>query len=49
MWSWGRGDLGQLGHGSFDNEFVPRKIEFFDDKKVIDVKCGLSYTLVVTE
>ena len=40
---------GQLGHGTMVLELAqPRKIEFLNSEKVIDVACGDSHTAVIT-
>lgn len=41
VFSWGEGTIGQLGHGNFESEYSPKKIErVFDQKKIIKISCG---------
>ncbi|KAF0684693.1 Aste57867_23348 [Aphanomyces stellatus] len=46
VYSWGKGDLGQLGHGEWTSEALPRPLRQLDD--VIQVACGSEHTLLVT-
>ncbi|XP_039402879.1 probable E3 ubiquitin-protein ligase HERC4 isoform X1 [Mauremys reevesii] len=47
MLCWGNASFGQLGLGGIDEEIVlePRKSDFFLNKKVRDVGCGLRHTV----
>ncbi|XP_055644647.1 protein RCC2 homolog [Toxorhynchites rutilus septentrionalis] len=49
--SWGFGGIGRLGHAEQKDEMVPRLIKFFDiqNRKVLRVFCGCSYSLAVTD
>ncbi|XP_055592088.1 protein RCC2 homolog isoform X2 [Uranotaenia lowii] len=49
--SWGFGGIGRLGHAEQKDEMVPRLIKFFDiqNRKVLRVFCGYSYSLAVTD
>uniref|UniRef100_A0A673TQL6 HECT and RLD domain containing E3 ubiquitin protein ligase 4 n=1 Tax=Suricata suricatta TaxID=37032 RepID=A0A673TQL6_SURSU len=51
MLCWGNASFGQLGLGGIDEEIVlePRKSDFFINKKVRDVGCGLRHTVFVLE
>jgi alpha-tubulin suppressor-like RCC1 family protein len=43
LWSWGRNDRGQLGHGTTQSVTAPVKIEYLSD--VATVSCGYFHTL----
>ena len=47
VWSWGRGDLGRLGHGDGQNQPLPKKIEAFAGRRVVAVSAGYSHSLAV--
>lgn len=47
MWTVGSGLQGQLGHGSFYGESVPRLVEEFKHKSVAMVVCGGHSTAAV--
>ena len=47
LWTWGRGESYRLGHGSKEDERRPRRVEGLDEKRVVDVSCGSSHTVVV--
>ncbi|XP_044515140.1 probable E3 ubiquitin-protein ligase HERC4 isoform X3 [Gracilinanus agilis] len=51
MLCWGNASFGQLGLGGIDEEIVlePRKSDFFINKKVQDVGCGLRHTVFVLD
>ncbi|XP_051009123.1 probable E3 ubiquitin-protein ligase HERC4 isoform X5 [Acomys russatus] len=51
MLCWGNASYGQLGLGGIDEEIVlePRKSDFFVNKKVQDVGCGLRHTVFVLD
>uniref|UniRef100_A0A8B9CVD5 HECT-type E3 ubiquitin transferase n=1 Tax=Anser brachyrhynchus TaxID=132585 RepID=A0A8B9CVD5_9AVES len=51
MLCWGNASFGQLGLGGIDEEIVlePRKSDFFLNKKVRDVGCGLRHTVFVLD
>ncbi|XP_034631367.1 probable E3 ubiquitin-protein ligase HERC4 isoform X1 [Trachemys scripta elegans] len=51
MLCWGNASFGQLGLGGIDEEIVlePRKSDFFLNKKVQDVGCGLRHTVFVLD
>ena len=49
-YSFGRGGFGRLGHGSKDDELVPRLIEgVLVGKRVVGVATGSAYTVVMTD
>ena len=47
--SWGEGTFGCLGLGDTRKKTMPVKIPFFEGKRVIDVSCGDSFTVVIAE
>lgn len=53
VYSWGRGDYGQLGHGNTENVTEPKSIEVFEnlpsDNRVIQISCGDNHSIAVTE
>lgn len=49
MFSWGRGDRGVLGHGDVKSLKIPRAIEFFNSKRVIQISAGRQHVLVLTQ
>ena len=48
VFTWGRGINGQLGHGSILNEDHVRPVSALSNYKVIDVSCGESHTMELT-
>lgn len=49
LYSWGYGSDGRLGNQSNDNQYIPKKIEFFSGKKIAHFTVGIDYSLVVCE
>ncbi|NWX20754.1 HERC4 ligase, partial [Aegotheles bennettii] len=51
MLCWGNASFGQLGLGGIDEEVVlePRKSDFFLNKRIRDVGCGLRHTVFVLD
>ena len=45
--SWGNGKDNCLGHSNSDNQFFPKKIEFFFNKPVKSAICGYSHTITL--
>ena len=48
VWTFGRGEYGQLGHGGNANEMVPRMVEGLVDVKVAQVAAGDTHTVICT-
>lgn len=48
MLSWGHGGHGQLGHGSIQNQKIPRVIEALAHEHIIYISCGGSSSAAVT-
>jgi len=50
VYSWGNGSNGKLGHGSDQSEQkIPKLIEFFKGKRVIDIAAGIDNSFVLVE
>jgi alpha-tubulin suppressor-like RCC1 family protein len=47
VWTWGRGEDGQLGHGNTDVQRVPKRVE--DLNNVTDIASGRVHSLAVRE
>nr|XP_022917889.1 uncharacterized protein LOC111427131 [Onthophagus taurus] len=47
VYSWGWGIHGQLGHGSCNNEYYPKLLEF--DEIVVQITGGHAHSLILTE
>jgi alpha-tubulin suppressor-like RCC1 family protein len=47
LYSWGKGDHGQLGHGGIEHLAVPRVVDGIGDV-VVDMACGVRHSLVTT-
>lgn len=49
MYTFGRGQYGQLGHGTFLFEVhLPKALQHFCNSKVRHIACGENHTAVVT-
>ena len=49
LFTFGLGDLGQLGHGGEENERVPRLVDALTGHKVVGASAGAIYTAVWTD
>ena len=52
IFSWGRNNHGQLArgyHSDHDEYLKPIKIDFFDNKNIIEISCGFCHCLGLTE
>jgi alpha-tubulin suppressor-like RCC1 family protein len=47
VYSWGKNDSGQLGHGDQKNRSTPTKIDFFDGMKIVQISCGDSHCIAL--
>ncbi|EGR28884.1 hypothetical protein IMG5_167380, partial [Ichthyophthirius multifiliis] len=47
LYTWGQGVNGQLGHGSNQNEEIPKKVKEFQDIRVLEIACGDSHTMAI--
>ena len=48
VFTWGRGINGQLGHGSILNEDTVRYVSALNSIHVVDIACGESHTIALT-
>jgi alpha-tubulin suppressor-like RCC1 family protein len=48
VYTWGWGENGQLGHGSLDDELVPRFVESLQGVHAMRISCGGAHTMVTT-
>ncbi|KAM4704487.1 protein RCC2 isoform 1-T2 [Rhinophrynus dorsalis] len=49
LWSWGRNEKGQLGHGDVKRLDAPKLIESLKDEVFVHASCGRNHTLALTE
>jgi alpha-tubulin suppressor-like RCC1 family protein len=51
LFTWGCGECGQTGHGSFSNVYTPKLVEYFARKGITPIKvaCGEKHTLVLAD
>ncbi|XP_033623860.1 protein RCC2 [Fukomys damarensis] len=49
LWSWGRNEKGQLGHGDTKRAEAPRLIEGLSHEVIVLAACGRNHTLALTE
>lgn len=47
LYTWGWGVYGQLGHSNVENEYVPRPVTFFKNKKILQLALGHAHTMVL--
>ena len=47
LFTFGKGDFGQLGHGSFSHQALPKKVEAMRSKRIEDITAGDEYSLVL--
>lgn len=50
LYTWGRGNYGRLGHGTFDDCLLPTMVAALSGQHIIKVACGSgdAHTLCVT-
>ncbi|KAF0719156.1 Aste57867_1246 [Aphanomyces stellatus] len=48
IYTWGGGEHGQLGHGDKVNKTIPSLVEKLRDKTVVEITCGWSHTVALT-
>ena len=48
VFSWGRGEYGQLGHGDRSSVMIPRAVETLTGKQVLQVSLGTSHSACLT-
>ena len=49
VYTFGRGNHGQLGHGNTEDQKLPKQISGLHDKKVIDIAGGFYHTIVLVK
>lgn len=49
LWSWGRNEKGQLGHGDIKRVDSPKPVESLQDEVFVHAACGRNHTLALTE
>eukprot|EP00826_Nyctotherus_ovalis_P059540 TRINITY_DN8289_c0_g1_i10.p1 TRINITY_DN8289_c0_g1~~TRINITY_DN8289_c0_g1_i10.p1 ORF type:complete len:890 (+),score=212.01 TRINITY_DN8289_c0_g1_i10:130-2670(+) len=49
VYSWGLGDYGALGIGSFETQWEPAKIAFVGKRRIVEVSCGARHSAMVDE
>lgn len=49
VYTWGGGEHGQLGHGDKVNKTVPTLVRSVADKLVVQITCGWSHTVALTD
>lgn len=49
LWSWGRNDKGQLGHGDTRRVDAPKLIDSLADRLIVSAACGRNHTLALTD
>ncbi|XP_075696677.1 protein RCC2 [Rhinoderma darwinii] len=49
VWSWGRNEKGQLGHGDIKRVDAPKLVESIQEEVFVYVSCGRNHTLALTE
>ncbi|KAM9370368.1 protein RCC2 [Phaethornis superciliosus] len=49
LWSWGRNEKGQLGHGDTKRVEAPKLIEVLGAEAIVAAACGRNHTLALTE
>ncbi|DBA00278.1 TPA: hypothetical protein N0F65_007922, partial [Lagenidium giganteum] len=48
VFTWGNGSDGQLGHNSWESEWIPREVEHLRNVSIASVRCGNKHTLAVS-
>ena len=50
IYSWGYNEYGQMPQGFISNQSqMPKNLQFFNDKNIIDITCGSSHCLALSE
>ncbi|XP_062821622.1 protein RCC2 [Anolis carolinensis] len=49
LWSWGRNDKGQLGHGDTKRVDAPKPVDLLSNETIVLAACGRNHTLTLTE
>jgi alpha-tubulin suppressor-like RCC1 family protein len=49
VYAWGRNTERQIGNTSIHNQFIPIKVNGFNNEKVIQISCGSCHSMALTE
>lgn len=49
MYTWGRGEDGQLGLGDTSDQYHPILVEALQDRQIVQISCGSGHTVVLTD
>ena len=49
VYTFGRGNHGQLGHGNIEDQKLPKMVASLMDKKVVDIAGGFYHTIVMAK
>jgi alpha-tubulin suppressor-like RCC1 family protein len=49
VYSWGSSKRGVLGYKSDEDVVIPRKVDFFEGKKVVKIESGAEFNVAMTE
>ena len=49
LFTWGRGDAGRLGHGSTQDELVPKLVAALSEDEILMISAGLEHSMAVTK
>jgi alpha-tubulin suppressor-like RCC1 family protein len=49
VYAWGLNLCGQIGIGSEEVQLIPKKVNGFNDEKVVMISCGYNHSLALTE
>ncbi|XP_009598715.1 PH, RCC1 and FYVE domains-containing protein 1-like [Nicotiana tomentosiformis] len=47
VYTWGKGENGQLGHGDCENKYTPTLVDILRDKQVKRIVCGSNFTAAI--
>ncbi|CAN4081244.1 unnamed protein product [Withania somnifera] len=47
VYTWGKGENGQLGHGESENKFTPTLVDILRDKQVKRIVCGSNFSAAI--
>jgi hypothetical protein len=49
LYGWGHNDCGQVGNGTIYNQLIPKKVNGFNNEKVVMISCGWRHSMALTE
>jgi len=47
VFTFGRGNHGQLGHGNIENCYYPKFVQYLKDKRSIDIAGGFYHSIIL--